>query len=179
MCVRVWSRTGATGSVYCVCPTGAPLLHSITISGARTLIFEEDLREALSSVRKSLEPSMLLVSYCGTAAFAGLGDEVNLTAVLPSLSSRRPLRVYRAGVKPTQPFSLVYTSGTTGMPKAAVISHVRAYLMSSGLFNMFALRPEDSIYTVLPLYHSAGGTVGVGCCLFQGCTIILRDRYAR
>jgi acyl-CoA synthetase (AMP-forming)/AMP-acid ligase II len=73
--------------------------------------------------------------------------------------------------------AVLLCAGTTGLPKAAVISHVRAYLMSGGLFILNGLKPEDRVYTTMPLYHSAAGTVGAGFCVLQGATMILRDKY--
>jgi acyl-CoA synthetase (AMP-forming)/AMP-acid ligase II len=69
--------------------------------------------------------------------------------------------------------------GTTGLPKAAVISHYRMVLAAMGMYNLFRLREDDVVYTVLPLYHSAGGMIGAGLCTIMGLTMVLRDKYGR
>ena len=66
------------------------------------------------------------------------------------------------GHKPTDTLFYIYTSGTTGNPKASVIKHVRFYTAGLGFSRMFQFTKEDRIYCALPLYHSAGGMVGVG-----------------
>jgi acyl-CoA synthetase (AMP-forming)/AMP-acid ligase II len=104
-------------------------------------------------------------------------QDVNLNTLLPTLSSERPLRSFREGIKLLDPFAFVYTSGTTGMPKAAVISHLRMTLMPSAFYRIFSIRTDDVVYTVLPLYHSAGGLIGAGLVTVCGLTMVLRDRY--
>ncbi|CAG7819582.1 unnamed protein product, partial [Allacma fusca] len=56
----------------------------------------------------------------------------------------------------------MYTSGTTGLPKAAIVKHARYIIGALGVHNLNALRPEDVIYTSLPLYHTAGGIAALG-----------------
>ena len=45
-----------------------------------------------------------------------------------------------------------------------------------GIF--FRVIPEDIIYCTLPLYHTAGGGLGVGSCLVQGNTLVLRRKFS-
>ncbi|CAN0252026.1 unnamed protein product, partial [Phaeothamnion confervicola] len=73
---------------------------------------------------------------------------------------------------------LVYTSGTTGLPKASKITHLR-FWSGAALFSTSAgLRPGDRIYCALPLYHSAGGMLGVGGCWRAGGTLVVRGRFS-
>jgi solute carrier family 27 fatty acid transporter 1/4 len=74
----------------------------------------------------------------------------------------------------------IYTSGTTGMPKAAVIKHSRFYFYPAGVYylnNMGAIK-EPIFYDPLPLYHSAGGTVGIGLMMVFGFTIVIRKKFS-
>ena len=43
---------------------------------------------------------------------------------------------------------------------------------------MFSVTPGDVIYNTLPLYHTAGGALGVGACLVHGNTIALRRKFS-
>ncbi|NXF00301.1 S27A5 synthetase, partial [Menura novaehollandiae] len=51
-------------------------------------------------------------------------------------------------------------------------------LMVASLGRMCGLRPDDVVYTTLPLYHSAGLLVGVGGCLEVGATCVLRAKFS-
>ena len=42
---------------------------------------------------------------------------------------------------------------------------------------MFAVRESDVLYDPLPLYHSAGGMLGVGIMLTHGSTVVVRRRF--
>ena len=48
----------------------------------------------------------------------------------------------------------------------------------SFLSTLFRVTPEDIIYCTLPLYHTAGGSLGVGSCLVQGNTVVLRRKFS-
>lgn len=74
--------------------------------------------------------------------------------------------------------SLVYTSGTTGLPKAAIIKQKRIYLTSMGFAKQFNVGKKDRIYCTLPLYHSSGGTLGLGMMINCGATLVLRSKFS-
>ena len=69
----------------------------------------------------------------------------------------------------------LHATGTTGMPKAAIVSHLRMTYAGFGFKIMFGIADDDVLYTVLPLYHSAGGAVGAGM-MTHGVTMVLRDK---
>jgi fatty-acyl-CoA synthase len=72
----------------------------------------------------------------------------------------------------------VFTSGTTGLPKAAHMSHMR--WMNTGESNAAVLDtgPDDVFYCFLPLYHGAAGMSLVSAALARGATIVLRRRFS-
>ncbi|NXD88800.1 S27A2 synthetase, partial [Halcyon senegalensis] len=51
-------------------------------------------------------------------------------------------------------------------------------LMVANLGRLCGLRPDDVIYTTLPLYHSAGLLIGVGGCFEVGATCVLRTKFS-
>ncbi len=66
------------------------------------------------------------------------------------------------------------------MPKAAVIKNSRFYFYPAGVYFMNNLSPikDPVFYDPLPLYHSAGGTVGVGFMMVFGFTIVIRKKFS-
>lgn len=74
----------------------------------------------------------------------------------------------------------IFTSGTTGLPKAAVIKNSRFYFYCAGMFYLNNLSSISNLvlYDPLPLYHSAGGKItlsSVEC----GFGIFVISRYCR
>jgi fatty-acyl-CoA synthase len=72
----------------------------------------------------------------------------------------------------------VYTSGTTGKPKAAKISHYRVMQWSQWFAGMMDIRPDDRMYNCLPLYHSVGGVIACGATLAGGGAVVIRARFS-
>ena len=50
--------------------------------------------------------------------------------------------------------------------------------MCQGIYYMHNLKPDDIDYCPLPLYHSAGGVLGVGQALWSGITIVIRRKFS-
>ncbi|XP_010079841.1 PREDICTED: very long-chain acyl-CoA synthetase-like, partial [Pterocles gutturalis] len=63
------------------------------------------------------------------------------------------------------------------LPKAAVITEKKV-MMVALLGRLCGLRPDDVVYTTLPLYHSAGLLIGVGGCFEVGATCVLRAKFS-
>jgi len=77
-----------------------------------------------------------------------------------------------AAVVPADPCDILFTSGTTGAPKGAVLAHgasVRAYDAWS---SVVGLRPGDRYLVVNPFFHSFGLKAGILASLVKGATIV-------
>ena len=72
----------------------------------------------------------------------------------------------------------IYTSGTEGLPKAAIIKHSRFIWMGAAVKYMVRIESQDVLYTSLPLYHLAGGTVGVCQSVIFGNTMAIRNKFS-
>jgi len=75
-------------------------------------------------------------------------------------------------LKPTDPINIQYTSGTTGHPKGAMLSH-RNVLMNAWYAGAGQkLDHRDRICLPVPLYHCFGCVLGTLCSLVHGCTMV-------
>ena len=76
-------------------------------------------------------------------------------------------------------YVFVFTSGTTGLPKACRVTHERA-LVAGITFSelVLDLRAGDRVYAPLPLHHSSALILAAGSCLVAGVPLILRRRFS-
>src|SRR5438046_2834984 len=74
------------------------------------------------------------------------------------------------------PCNLPPSSGTTGLPKASLIKHLRCYLSGMAFSEAFEVQTEDRLYNTLPLYHSAGGMIVVATVWYRSATMVLRRK---
>ncbi|BBU21835.1 fatty-acid--CoA ligase FadD1 [Mycobacterium xenopi] len=81
------------------------------------------------------------------------------------LASAGPLQPHRE-VAPTDTFMMIFTSGTSGEPKAVQVMHLTVLFAGSTLIERFEITPDDVCYLSMPLFHSnallAGWSVAVG-----------------
>jgi fatty-acyl-CoA synthase len=81
-------------------------------------------------------------------------------------------------VQPADTFMLIFTSGTTGAPKAVRMSHGKLARWGSTLADNFGLGPSDVCYSVMPLFHSNAMVAGYTNVLRSGGTGVLRRRFS-
>jgi long-chain acyl-CoA synthetase len=82
-----------------------------------------------------------------------------------------------AGRDLTDTAVIVYTSGTTGRPKGAQLTHMQLYMNADIPGRLFAVRPDDVVITVLPLFHVFGLSSILNVCVRFGCTMSLVPRF--
>lgn len=75
------------------------------------------------------------------------------------------------------PAVLLYTSGTTGKPKGAVLSHRNVRAMIDGLHEFWGWRSDDVLLHALPLFHIHGLFVAATTALRAGATMVLLPRF--
>ncbi|MCU0834923.1 MAG: long-chain fatty acid--CoA ligase [Chromatiaceae bacterium] len=114
------------------------------------------------------------------AASALLGGEV------PSLALRAPIGAAIAegaeapGLDPpgAEVAAILYTSGTTGRPKGAMLTHANLIANTRGVRSALNLVPgEDRLLVVLPMFHAFAATVGMLVPLLHGLSLIPLARF--
>jgi fatty-acyl-CoA synthase len=147
---------------------GAALAHSLHICNASHVIADAETAATFAAVKDQLrQPIRSWV----------LGED--LAVALKGVSSLRPDRTaMRSGMTAKDVALYLFTSGTTGLPKAAKVTHVRALLYMQGFAGATAARPSDRFYNCLPLYHATGGLCAMGAALLTGGCVVLRRRFS-
>jgi len=83
-----------------------------------------------------------------------------------------------AQIVASSPCFYIFTSGTTGLPKASVMSHYRWLQAASGMSTAVRLSPHDVFYCCLPLYHNNALTVSLGVVLASGACFALDEKFS-
>jgi malonyl-CoA/methylmalonyl-CoA synthetase len=110
------------------------------------------------------------------AALVGDGAPVWDVKELAAASSRSGPADAGAAVDDSTPALLVYTSGTTGRPKGAVLTHGNLAANARNLVSAWGITAADRYLGVLPLFHVHGLGNGVGSWLVSGCRMRLEER---
>lgn len=72
----------------------------------------------------------------------------------------------------------VFTSGTTGLPKASIMSHYRWLQAATGMSSAVRLNAQDVFYCCLPLYHNNALTVSLGVVIASGACFALDEKFS-
>ena len=104
--------------------------------------------------------------------------DVGLAAQIAGAPSTPFPKDIRAGISAESTTLLIFTSGTTGLPKAARYSHMR--WMSSGdvMEVTMGTTSDDVFYCCLPLYHGAAATSVTSTALRCGASIVVRRKFS-
>jgi fatty-acyl-CoA synthase len=80
-------------------------------------------------------------------------------------------------VDPDDPMMILYTSGTTGVPKGAVLPHRKTLFNSLNAQLFFQLTADDRVLIALPLFHSFGLNILALPVLYAGGSLVLEPRF--
>ena len=152
---------------------GEPLAHCLDISGAVQVITDAEGAPLIAALKGKLQRQVTIWTL-GDAK----GALRDLSNALKSCSTLRPDRSMRDGIMAGETALYIFTSGTTGPPKAAKISHMRAQLYMRGFAAATDATPADRLFCCLPLYHATGGLCAVGAALLNGGSVALRARFS-
>ncbi|KAG8037866.1 hypothetical protein G9C98_006077 [Cotesia typhae] len=177
--IGIWLGLSKAGFVTALINTNLRkdvLIHSINVAECKAIIFEAEFKDAIDEIRTKI-PNIILYQWSEDEKTPILENAIDLKNLI-ARNSTDSINIDISFGHPRDKLIYIYTSGTTGMPKAAVINNLRYMLISCGIYYMLDLRQTDRIYDSLPLYHSAGGIVGVGQALCTGVTVVLTKKFS-
>jgi fatty-acyl-CoA synthase len=152
---------------------GDALVHCLEAAGATHCIVDDDTSAAVAAVNERLTHPIQIWTLGEAQA-----DQHDLSLALKSCSRVRPNRSRRTGLRGADTALYIFTSGTTGQPKAARIAHMRAQLYMRGFAGATGARPFDRILDALPLYHATGGLCAPGAALLNGAALVIRRHFS-
>ncbi len=141
----------------------------VSDAGASVLVLDAEFAGPLGEVRDSLTTMKQVVVF-GAAPSGGFSDAVPYEDWLPA-SAEDP--GHRA--RPEEIALQLYTSGTTGLPKGAMLSNFNMNFMYGAAEYMFGIDDDSINIVVLPTFHIGGAGYALAG-MAQGChTILVRD----
>ncbi len=152
---------------------GAALAHCVNISGADHLILDHEMAKQWTAAKAKVEGDVK-----AWAAYGALKGYESFDEAVAKQDKRRPSKETRAGIKAGEQCMKMFTSGTTGLPKAAKVTHVRAQNYMRGIGTGARASAKDRMLMVLPMYHATGGLVGCGAALTNGGAVIVQSKFS-
>ncbi|XOV87510.1 MAG: long-chain-acyl-CoA synthetase [Pseudomonadota bacterium] len=177
VCMLGIGKIGAIAGLINTNLTKHPLTHCINLINSRKCIFGEELTESLNEVREELNlqdgVDYLYVADAGDTPppnWAVSLDSRDTGVEATNLAETR-------SVKMGDTAYYIFTSGTTGLPKAAVVSAKRV-LPAAGMSADYLMRIKqtDRVYNCLPLYHGTGLMIGLVAAFHAGAATVIRRR---
>lgn len=141
----IW-RAGGIGVPLCTAHPLPSLRYVLEDTGANTLLIHENYEALLAETAREMDIRVLL-----------LGD-------LPTKASLATLPV----IAPARRAQILYTSGTTSLPKGVVTTHANIQSQITTLVTAWEWQADDRILNILPLHHVHGIINVLSCALWSG-----------
>jgi fatty-acyl-CoA synthase len=156
-------KCGAVAGMLNYHQRGEVLAHSLGLLDAKVLVAETDLVSA--------------VAECGGTGTTETLTVEDLERFAVSAPATNPASASAVQAKDTAFY--IFTSGTTGFPKASVMTH-RRWLAALAAFGGLGLRLKgsDTLYCCLPLYHNNALTVALASVINSGSTLALGKSFS-
>jgi citronellyl-CoA synthetase len=173
------NKMGITAALINTNLTGKPLSHCISVTQSKKCIVGEERTDPLASIKDDLGlkdgEDFLFIKDHGQSATPNWA--IDLSSLADEQSETNPKETGDRTLGETALY--IFTSGTTGLPKAAIMSN-RRYLSSAALAAVAGLQctPQDTLYLCLPLYHTTGLLIGAGSAFHSGAGMFIRRKFS-
>jgi fatty-acyl-CoA synthase len=155
-------KLGAIAGMLNYNQRGKVLAHSVDLLDARMLIGQDELLKAVEESGAEVTDAISVDDLQRLAADAPTENPAVTSSVLAKDKA-----------------FYIFTSGTTGMPKASVMTHYRWLRALAGFGGIgMRLNSNDTLYCCLPLYHNNALTVAVSSVLNSGATLALGKSFS-
>jgi fatty-acyl-CoA synthase len=167
----------------------AELTHTLEKVGCKALIFaakfkSSDYVRMLHEIAPGIEsgipgrlelpelPELKSMIVISDSAVRGMRRFADIAGLAPE-NAKEELKARAIAAQPDDPINIQFTSGTTGLPKGATLSHFN--ILNNAWFVGQALKftENDRLCVPLPLYHCFGMVLSVLTCMTHGATIVL------
>lgn len=172
------AKVGAVSAMVNTSQTGDALVHSLALVAPVAVVVGDERVPAFNEVRGrtglSDTRTWWVADEQSAAMPEGFVDLMGSTADYPHDNPASSRQAFS-----NDPCFYLYTSGTTGLPKAGVFRHGR-WMRTSTSFGLIALdmKPDDILYCTLPLYHATGLCVCWGAAICGASGFAIRRKFS-
>lgn len=174
--VAIWLGITRMGGVVALLNThlsGAALAHCVNIVSPKHIIVADELAEAFASA----EPLLTVAAKAWSHGDA-VGSSQRIDEAVETLSDEAIAASDRPALTINDRSLYIYTSGTSGLPKAANVNHFRVLAAMEAFSAIMGMRADDRMYNCLPLYHTSGGVIAICACLREGASVFIREKFS-
>jgi malonyl-CoA/methylmalonyl-CoA synthetase len=167
--------SAASSSAYVIAHVGALRLGLVVVP-ANTAYREREIAHLVAEAA----PAAAVVDDAERGAWirgAATGDVVVVGPEVDLPDGRHDDHLDLDAASPSDPALLGYTSGTTGAPKGAVLSHANLLATTEAVRLAWRWDAGDRLVLALPLFHMHGLGVGLHGTLLAGASAVLLPRF--
>jgi fatty-acyl-CoA synthase len=152
------------------------LRYVLTNSRPRLFIYQMRHADTVAGLRLNEKRPPMMQAVLGEGA--EVAEAYDYLREIAAFECRTPFLTKSLGpADPEEPHVIMYTSGTTGRPKGAVLSHRKTFFNSLNADIFFRLQFDDVMLVILPLFHSGGLFIQASPALYKGATLLLHRRF--
>jgi fatty-acyl-CoA synthase len=153
--------------------SGAALAHCVNIVAPKHVIVAAELADSFATAESLLTAEPIVWSHG-----EGANGPRRIDEAVMAFDDGAIARSERPGLTLDDRCLYVYTSGTTGLPKAANVNHYRVRAAMEAFAAVMGVTSDDRMYDCLPLYHTSGGVIAICAAIHAGGSVFIREKFS-
>lgn len=151
-----------------------PLVHCLRISNVSQVFIDPDCAGPIRDTEPAIKEHLphVRLHYINEPELLRVLQDKNRPKYRAPDNTRRPEDTDYATA------ALIFTLGTTGLPKSAIMSWRKAFMGASFFGHIMKVGSKSTVLTAMPLYHSTAAVLGVGPTLMRGGCVSVSQKFS-